>query len=242
MTSSTRLGRAWKRSHRLCDQQIPSFVRTHAQLLYTVYNKDINNELPRRQIKRGQETRIIFLPTSSSSLRRRKGGFTDCIDRKKSSRWQVIQHAFDLGKSCPKAIGKREASRIWYIRIFSNGTKETILARWQTRGHGSWHGWSLESNIWTRGRVEMCQQRRGNGLVRTCGRIIRNLPRELYGGGDHGRLSPWKTALFPSLSSRRQMRGRERVNRKQPQTWRSARYLVAFTVSRNPRRWSLDPS
>lgn len=97
MTSSTRLGRAWKRSHRFCDQQIPSFVRTHAQLLYTVYNKDINNELPRRQIKRGQETRIIFLPTSSSSLRRRKGGSTDCIDRKNSTSdttrvrsWQIL--------------------------------------------------------------------------------------------------------------------------------------------------------
>lgn len=49
--------------------------------------------------------------------------------------------------------------------------------------------------------------------------------------GGHGRLSPWKTAPVPSPHVGRCEDAR--VNRKQPQTWRSARYLVAFTVSRN---------
>ena len=70
-------------------------------------------------------------------------------------------------------------------------------------------GRSVESNIWTRGRVEMCQQSRGNGLVRAGGRIIHETC--LENSTVEGRA--WTTFALEdgsrSLPARRQMRGRE---------------------------------
>lgn len=107
--------------------------------------------------------------------------------------------------------------RICYIRIFSNGAKEndtcTLATGLDTVGR------SVESNIWTRGRVEMCQQSRGNGLVRTDGRIIRNLPRELHGGEAMDDFRLGRRLSFPPLPSLHVGRCEDaRVNRKQPQT------------------------
>lgn len=181
MISSTRLRRAWKHSHRL--QQIRPFIRTHAQLLYNII--DINNEAARRQMKRGQETRGESF--SRPLLHRRckkanKEQGVHCTVARKNRCKQVKWHAF-LSKTNFAETGCLE--NVTLHNAYSNEGKRYFV-RWQTRGHGSWHGWSVgrEQYLDSRsGRDVSTEPRKWTGPSRWQN-YTRNLPRELHGGGE----------------------------------------------------------